>query len=898
MKSRTLVLITAMTVFVATLAVPLRLAAQDSRNQVGSRFIASTSAQRVLPSAPTWRSASASPMTLAQAPASLRAAVRAKLGRINKAPGATQQAELTASDGGPNDLFGTSVAIDGFTAVVGAPGKNLTNGAAYVFVRSGTTWTQQAELIASDGAPNDQFGFSVAISGSTAVVGAYEKNSYTGAAYVFVRSGTTWTQQAELTASDGAGGDAFGISVAISGSTAVVGAEGKNFLAGVAYVFVSSGTTWTQQAELTASDTVTGELFGVSVAISDSTAVVGAIGYNVSFGAVYVFVRSGTTWTQQAELTASDGVADDGLGYSVAVSGSTVVAGAPGKNSSTGAAYVFVRSGTTWTQQAELTASDGAPQDAFGTSVASSGSTAVAGALGGNTVGAAYVFMRSGTTWTQQDELTASDGTSGDAFGLSVAISGSTAVVGARNKGAFMGAAYVFVLPPKLTPLHSFNSTDGATPYAGLVQAVNGNLYGTTSAGGAFNNGTVFKITPTGTLTTVYNFCAQSGCPDGASPYATLVQATNGNLYGTTSGGGANGGGTVFKITLNGRLTTLYSFCSQGGCTDGQGPNHALIQASNGNLYGTTFQGGANSVGTVFKITPSGTWTKLHDFGSSNDGSSPEGDLVEATDGNLYGTTHLGGDNDDGTVFKMTLGGTLTTVYRFCAQSGCLDGAKPDAGLVQGADGKLYGTTFSGGVNALGTVFKITLNGRLTSLYSFCPQNGCPDGAGPEAALVQAADGNFYGTTISFGVNGHGTIFRITPSGTLTTLYNFCAQSNCPDGAFPQATLLQDTNGTFYGTTPSGGANNDGTVFSLSVGLDPFVTTLPASGRVGAGVGILGTDLTDATSLTFNGTPAAFNVASGSLITSSVPAGATTGFVDVTTSLGTLTSNRKFLVAP
>ena len=222
MKSRTLILITAMTLL-AVLASPLRLAAQEIRNQLRSPLIASASAQGVLPSARALQTTSASRMTLAQAPVSLRATVRATLGRLNTPPGATQQAELTASDGTTHDLFGLSAAIFGSTAVVGAPAKNSATGAAYVFVRSGTTWTQQAELTASDGASNDAFG-SVGISGSTVVVGAPGKNSGTGAVYVFVRSGTTWTQQAELTASDGVAGDAFGGPVAISGSTVVAGA--------------------------------------------------------------------------------------------------------------------------------------------------------------------------------------------------------------------------------------------------------------------------------------------------------------------------------------------------------------------------------------------------------------------------------------------------------------------------------------------------------------------------------------------------------------------------------------------------------------------------------------------------------------------------------------------------
>ncbi len=388
---------------------------------------------------PAPRTIGASQMTLAQAPAELKLAARS----ARNSP--AQKAKLTASDGAVNNLFGYSVAISGSTAVVGAGGKNLASGAAYVFVRSGANWTQQKELTASDHAANDYFGYAVAISGSTVVVGAYGKNGYTGAAYVFVRSGTLWSQQAELSASGRAVNDEFGWSVAISGSTAVIGAQGNNSNTGAAYIFGRLGTVWTQQAKITASDAAGRDEFGWSVAISGSTAVVGK---NSASGAAYVFVRSGTIWSQQAKLIASDGAAGDNFGYSVAVSNSTAMVGAPAKNSCVGAAYVFARSGTTWTQQAELTAADGAACDYFGNSAAISGSTAVIGAHAKKmSTGAAYVFVRSPSKWTQKAELIASDGVAADNFGLSVAVSGSSVVVGAPYKNSQTGAAYVFVLP-------------------------------------------------------------------------------------------------------------------------------------------------------------------------------------------------------------------------------------------------------------------------------------------------------------------------------------------------------------------------------------------------------------------------------------------------------------------
>ena len=456
-------------------------------------------------------------------------------------------------------------------------------------------------------------------------------------------------------------------------------------------------------------------------------------------------------------------------------------------------------------------------------------------------------------------------------------------------------ATTAIALPAQtLTTLFSFDGTDGAVPQAGLVQATNGDLYGTSSFGGANNLGTVFKITPSGTLTTLYSFCSQSGCPDGYDPYAGLVQATNGDLYGTTLYGGANGPyGTLFRITTSGTLTTLYSFCSQSGCTDGELPLAPLVQAANGDLYGTTAYGGVNGLGTVFRVTPSGTLTTLYSFCSQSgcpDGYDPYAGLVQATSGDFYGTTVLGGTGGWGTVFKITSSGTLMTLYSFCPQSGC--NSEQPLALVQATNGDFYGTT------AFGSVFKITPSGTETTLYAFCAKSGCTDGEAPHAGLVQATNGDFYGTTFKGGANGAGTVFKITLSATLTTLYSFCSQGGCTDGKSPVAGLLQATNGDFYGTTADGGANNDGTIFSLSVGLGPFVKTQPTSGNVGAAVKILGTNLTGATSVSFNGTAAVFTVVSPSLITTTVPAGASSGKVQVVTPSGTLSSNASFRVVP
>jgi uncharacterized repeat protein (TIGR03803 family) len=454
------------------------------------------------------------------------------------------------------------------------------------------------------------------------------------------------------------------------------------------------------------------------------------------------------------------------------------------------------------------------------------------------------------------------------------------------------------------TSLASFDGANGYMPWSTtLIQATDGNFYGTTSQGGGSTNcdpyingcGTVFKITPAGKLTMLHSFHNT----DGVQPFAGLVQATDGNFYGTTSGGGANNFGTVFKITPAGRLTTLHSF---DGTTDGAAPESGLVQPTDENFYGTTSGGWASNkhggdCGTVFKITSAGTLTTLYGF-DGTDGAIPHAGLVQATDGNFYGTT---GADGNATVFKITPGGKVTTLYSFCPKAGCADGDSPYAGLVQATEGNFYGTTHNGGASTAcqlgcGTVFKITPAGKLTTLHSFHNT----DGVQPFTGLVQATDGNFYGTTSSGGANNFGTVFKITPAGTLTTLHSF----DGTDGAYPNGGLVQATDGNFYGTTTLGGTGANcglggcGTVFSLSVGLDPFVKTEPTSGEAGAAIIILGTDLTGATSVTFNGVAAAFTAVSSSEIEATVPAGASSGKVEVSTPHGALSSNVPFRVAP
>jgi uncharacterized repeat protein (TIGR03803 family) len=353
---------------------------------------------------------------------------------------------------------------------------------------------------------------------------------------------------------------------------------------------------------------------------------------------------------------------------------------------------------------------------------------------------------------------------------------------------------------------------DGAKSVGSLLQGSDGNFYGMATYGGTNNSGVVFKITPDGTETVLYSF--QGGAKDGEFPSGDLIQASDGNFYGMTPSGGANGVGVVFKITPAGAETVLYSF--QGGTTDGAWPSGDLVQGSDGNFYGMTSQGGPYGSGiqngVVFKITPGGTETILHAFQNTpTDGAHPSGSLIQGSDGNFYGMTPDGGANNSGIVFRITPSGTETILYSF--NSVLNDGISPNGSLIQGSDGNFYGTTsLGGGPNENGVVFKITPAGTETVLYSFPGQ--VPESGNPEGSLIQGSDGNFYGMTYYGGVNNDGVVFKITPAGTETVLYSF--QGGTTDGMNPQGSLVQGTNGDLYGMTVLGGAGNFGTIFKLN----------------------------------------------------------------------------------
>jgi len=444
-----------------------------------------------------------------------------------------------------------------------------------------------------------------------------------------------------------------------------------------------------------------------------------------------------------------------------------------------------------------------------------------------------------------------------------------------------------------------FNGSNGSAPGdVSLVQGFDGNFYGTTFSGGATNAGVIYNVSPSGTLTRLYSFCGGDNCATGDFAEGSLALAANGDFYGTNENGGNFQGGTIFRFASHGPATDFYNFCSLTNCDDGVAPNFGIIQADDGNFYGTASRGGVNgnATGTVFKIAPDGAFTLLYSFCSQPncaDGFGPQG-LVQGTDGNFYGSTMFGGANRYGTAYRITRNGVFTVLHNFCGLASCA--GTPSAAFIQGSDGNFYGTSSI-------TIFKMTAAGAITKLADFCSHGSCPSGDLLSGGLIQGSDGNFYGTAQFGGANGRGTVFQMTPSGTVTTLYNFCPVAGCADGSGPIGGVVQGTDGNLYGTTSSGGINGlncfeCGTVYSVSLGLSPFVRTVPTSGKATQTINLLGQGFTGATSVTFNGLAASFTVDSDVHLAATVPAGATSGIVTVTTPGGPISTIVPFQVRP
>ena len=431
-----------------------------------------------------------------------------------------------------------------------------------------------------------------------------------------------------------------------------------------------------------------------------------------------------------------------------------------------------------------------------------------------------------------------------------------------------------------VTNFYSFtgSSSSGNPGLGSLVQGRNGKLYGTTF-GPSGSSGSVFAITTTGRANQPYTFGN-----DGANPWAGLTLGADGYYYGTTSAGGTTGNGVLFKVSPTGVYTSLHEFA---GGSDGASPFSSPIQASDSSFYGTTY--GTNGASTIYRYQTNGTFTTIYNFDVVH-GQGVVAPLIQGSDGNLYGTASTGGNATlgCGTIFKLSTSGQILWSYIFPCGVG---GALPDAPLFQASDGNFYGTTASGGEGGVqpGTVFRIDQNGNVKILYAF---KNIPDGASPTGGVTQGTDGNLYGTTSGGGKSGGGTLFQLSLNGVHKILYSFGVT-----GKEPFSGVMQDTNGLFYGTTYMGGRYGYGTVYSLNMGLGPFVTFVQPFAAVGGTAQILGQGLTGATAVTFNGIAAtSFKVINDTYMTAIVPTGATTGRVVVTTPGGTLTSNISFRV--
>jgi len=490
---------------------------------------------------------------------------------------------------------------------------------------------------------------------------------------------------------------------------------------------------------------------------------------------------------------------------------------------------------------------------------------------------------------------------------------------------------YAFEYNPSTTS----NYPDGETPYAELIQGADGNYYTTTFAGGSGactdevegltqGCGAVVKITPAGVLSVLYSFPFDSSnntTPNGMFPVAGLLQGPDGNFYGVASGGGSSGTdfcqpspgvfgcGTIFKLTPGGAFTLLYSFCGGYGCgsypPDGADPRGRLVY-SDGFLYGTTQQGGLYNfnynAGTIFRISLSGAYEILHTFSGYSgtaDGASPAAGLTLGSDGNFYGTTQFGGSSGNGTVFKMTPAGTVTVLYSFASDD--TNGTEPLSALIQASDGKLYGTCDLSGAAGNGTVFRISTSGVIEKIYDFSSGSV---GYNPHAGVIQASDGKLYGTVGGGGGDDSGAIYQLTLSGVATLEGSFTFAT----GYAPVGALVQGSDGRLYVTSQYGGGTNSSGVADAGA-IDVFNADLPApkpeifritpaSGAVGAKVTISQGPYIGTTSVKFNGTSATFKVRGSEFITTTVPAGATSGTISVTTPGGTAVSKHTFTVLP
>lgn len=443
--------------------------------------------------------------------------------------------------------------------------------------------------------------------------------------------------------------------------------------------------------------------------------------------------------------------------------------------------------------------------------------------------------------------------------------------------------ACAFVLAFALTAAHAqyasvFNfdttGTDLNSPLGGpMVQGKDGNLHGVTQYGGASSLGGAFKLTTGGTLTKVADFTSLEFDVMGG-----LILGTDGNYYSSDTSGGTQGFGSIFKVSSAGTVSTIYNFR---GSSDGSNPSQ-LIQAADGNLYGTNTY-------SFFKVTTSGTFTLIHTFNQATEGTTVDYGVIQGTDGNFYGFANQGGVNGYGTVFKITAAGVVTVLHNF----NMTDGWGPGLSPAQGSDGYIYGTTSVGGSFGRGVIFKVSTTGSgFTVLHN---TNGTTDGYGSASSLIQATDGNFYGVMGTDSGLGSGTIYKITPSGSFSTLYTY----NTTQLDYVSS-LVQHTNGLLYGSMGIGGTSNVGLVYSYKIGAAKFARLATTSGKIGSTLNLFGQKFKTATSVSFAGvTTTSFSSNStGTYLTVTVPTGAKTGVVTVNEPSGNLLSSQSFSVTP
>jgi len=436
--------------------------------------------------------------------------------------------------------------------------------------------------------------------------------------------------------------------------------------------------------------------------------------------------------------------------------------------------------------------------------------------------------------------------------------------------------------------LYNFKESKGdvatPVPYGVVAQGRDGKLYGANHNGGANGAGGIYSISSAGVETVIYSFPSNYiSCQPG------LTLARDGNFYGDCLAGGANGYGLLYRVTPTGTFTNLHDFTAG---TDGGNPNGPPVLAKDGNLYGATTNGGPSGNGVVYKLSATtGTVTPIYSFTGGADGAHPSAPLVQGSDGNLYGTAQNGGAGGSGVIFKMTTSGKIKVIHTFTGS----DGNQPIGALAQAADGSFFGTTYQGGANSAGTVFRVTSAGSYKLLHSFSTTSG---GQNPETALVLATDGNFYGTTNTY-LATQDSLFKVTQKGVYSNVYTFDGTSSTLGVGLANGPV-QHTNGILYGATSgSAGTLGDGTIYSLTVAAaKPYARLVTTAGPVGTSIGILGQGFKSTSIVKFNGVQVASVSGSSTYLAVSVPNGALTGAVTVTTGTTTLTSNQSFLVSP